>query len=244
MTDSVFMQAFVYLAAAVIAVPVARRLGLGSALGYLLGGVLVGPYVLGLVGKEGQDVMHFAEFGVVLMLFLVGLELEPRVLWRMRRSVLGLGGSQVILTSLVIGVIAFAFGLEWQTALAVGMTLSLSSTAIVLQTLGEKGWLKTQAGKSGFSTLLFQDVAVIPILAILPFLALPELGTSVAEPAANAETAMATEELIDRCGFRRVWSWAWWSALCWQAATWPGRSSTGSREPGPRKCSSPLLCCW
>lgn len=178
MTGSVFLQAFIYLAAAVIAVPVARRLGLGSALGYLLAGVLIGPYALGLVGQEGQDVMHFAEFGVVLMLFLVGLELEPRVLWRMRVSVLGLGGSQVAVTALVVGMIAFAFGLAWQTALAIGLTLSLSSTAIVLQTLEEKGWLKTQAGKRGFSVLLFQDVAVIPILALLPFLALPDLGAA------------------------------------------------------------------
>ena len=189
--DSIFAQAFVYLAAAVIAVPIARRLGLGSALGYLLAGVLVGPYVLGLVGSEGQDVMHFAEFGVVLMLFLVGLELEPRVLWRMRRSVLGLGGSQVVVTALAIALIALAFGVQWQTATAIGLTLSLSSTAIVLQTLGEKGWLKTQAGKSGFSTLLFQDVAVIPMLAMMPFLAIPELGTAVSDAASSGHGSHA-----------------------------------------------------
>jgi Kef-type K+ transport system membrane component KefB len=170
--SSVFSQAFIYLAAAVIAVPLAKRLGLGSALGYLLAGVMIGPYLLGLVGTEGQDVMHFAEFGVVLMLFLVGLELEPSVLWRMRVPILGLGGSQVILTTAVIGLVAYLLGLPWQSALAIGLILSLSSTAIVLQTLSEKGWLKTDAGEGGFSVLLFQDIAVIPILAVLPFLAL------------------------------------------------------------------------
>ncbi|MDX1556783.1 MAG: monovalent cation:proton antiporter-2 (CPA2) family protein, partial [Xanthomonadales bacterium] len=191
MTDSFFTQAFIYLAAAVVLVPLARRLGLGSALGYLLAGILIGPYVLGLVGQEGQDVMHFAEFGVVLMLFLIGLELEPRVLWRMRVPVLGLGGSQVIVTATVLGVIAFALGLEWQTALAIGLILSLSSTAIVLQTLGEKGWLKTQPGRHGFSVLLFQDVAVIPILALLPFLALPDVVGSVGgvDPAGHGGAA-------------------------------------------------------
>jgi glutathione-regulated potassium-efflux system ancillary protein KefC len=188
--SSVFAQAFVYLAAAVIAVPLAKRLGLGSALGYLLAGVMIGPYLLGLVGSEGQDVMHFAEFGVVLMLFLVGLELEPSVLWRMRVPILGLGGSQVLSTTLLIGLAAMAFGLPWQTSLAIGLILSLSSTAIVLQTLNEKGWLKTDAGEGGFSVLLFQDIAVIPILAVLPFLAMGT-GETVQPESTGHDAAVA-----------------------------------------------------
>ena len=175
MFSGFFSQAFIYLLAAVVAVPLARRLGLGSALGYILAGIAIGPFVLGLVGQETQDVMHFAEFGVVLMLFLVGLELEPSVLWRMRVPILGLGGAQVVLTALALGGIALAMGLPWQTSLAVGLTLALSSTAMVLQSLKEKGWAKIPAGRAGFSVLLFQDIAVIPILALLPFLALPEL---------------------------------------------------------------------
>jgi len=171
--SEVFQQAFIYLAAAVIAVPIAKRLGLGSALGYLLAGFLIGPAMLGLVGEAGQDVLHFAEFGVVLMLFLVGLELEPAVLWRMRTPIIGLGGLQVGITTGVIALIIIFSGLEWQTALAIGLVLSLSSTAIVLQTLSEKGWMNTPAGKNSFSVLLFQDIAVIPILALIPFLAVP-----------------------------------------------------------------------
>ena len=118
--------------------------------------------------------MHFAEFGVVLMLFLVGLELQPSVLWRMRVPIIGLGGLQVVVTALVVALVCAFWGFEWQTALVIGLVFSMSSTAIVLQTLDEKGWLKTVAGQSGFSVLLFQDVAVIFMLAVIPFLAMPE----------------------------------------------------------------------
>ncbi|MEM5582836.1 monovalent cation:proton antiporter-2 (CPA2) family protein [Roseibium sp. AS2] len=164
-------EAFVYLCAAVIAVPVANRLGLGSVLGYLIAGVVIGP-VIGLVGSETTEVQHFAEFGVVMMLFLVGLELQPAMLWKMRQQLIGLGGLQVTVTTAVFAGIGIAFGLAWQSALALGMILALSSTAIVLQTLNEKGWLKTRGGQSSFSVLLTQDIAVIPMLAVLPLLAI------------------------------------------------------------------------
>jgi CPA2 family monovalent cation:H+ antiporter-2/glutathione-regulated potassium-efflux system ancillary protein KefC/glutathione-regulated potassium-efflux system protein KefB len=177
MEGNFFYQAFVYLSAAVVSVPVAKRLGLGSVLGYLIAGVLIGPFVFGFVGEEGQDVMHFAEFGVVMMLFLVGLELQPSLLWKLRAPILGLGGAQVVVTAAVItGIILLATPLVWQMALAIGLTLALSSTAIVLQTLSEKGLLKTEGGQNAFSVLLFQDIAVIPILAFLPLLATTEIS--------------------------------------------------------------------
>lgn len=172
MEGNFFYQAFVYLSAAVVAVPVAKKLGLGSVLGYLIAGVLIGPFVFGFIGEEGQDVMHFAEFGVVMMLFLIGLELQPSLLWKMRTPILGLGGLQVVITAAVITIIIIlSTSLVWQTALAIGLTLALSSTAIVLQTLNEKGLLKTPSGQNVFSVLLFQDIAIIPILAFLPLLA-------------------------------------------------------------------------
>jgi len=178
-----FYQAFIYLSAAVVAVPIAKRLGLGSVLGYLVAGVVIGPWGLHLVGEEGQDVLHFAEFGVVMMLFLIGLELQPARLWRMRGPILGTGGLQVAVTALIVGAIGVALGLPWQSAAAVGMTLALSSTAIVLQTLSEKGLLRTDSGQTIFSVLLFQDIAVIPMLALFPLLALPghDGGTAAAE---------------------------------------------------------------
>lgn len=168
------LYAFIYLCAAVIAVPLAKRLGLGSVLGYLIAGVIIGP-VLGLVGDETETLQHFAEFGVVMMLFLVGLELEPRMLWNMRGSLLGLGGLQVLLTTLLFAGAGLALGAQWQVALAVGMILALSSTAIVLQTFSERGLSGVPGGRSAFSVLLFQDIAVIPMLALIPLLALPEL---------------------------------------------------------------------
>ncbi|UOA15335.1 MULTISPECIES: monovalent cation:proton antiporter-2 (CPA2) family protein [Sulfitobacter] len=168
--EGFLFQASVYLAAAVIAVPIAARLGLGSVLGYLAAGILIGP-VLGLVGSETKDVQHFAEFGVVMMLFLIGLELEPRALWDMRHRLLGLGGLQVLLSTAALMAIAMAYDQPWRVALAIGLTLALSSTAIVLQTLSEKGLMRTQGGRSVFSVLLTQDIAVIPILAFLPLLA-------------------------------------------------------------------------
>jgi monovalent cation:proton antiporter-2 (CPA2) family protein len=170
-SEDIFFQAFVYLTAAVVSVPLAKRLGLGSVLGYLLAGMAIGPFGLRLVGEEQQDVMHFAEFGVVMMLFLIGLELRPARLWRMRRPILGLGGLQVAITALALGGIARAAGLNASMSIAVGMILALSSTAIVLQSLQEKGLMKTEAGQSSFSVLLFQDIAVIPMLAVLPLLA-------------------------------------------------------------------------
>lgn len=166
-----FFQAFVYLGAAVVAVPLAKRLGLGSVLGYLLAGMIIGPFGFGFIGEEGQDVMHFAEFGVVMMLFLIGLELQPALLWRMRGPILGMGGLQVSSSAALISGVALIAGLDWQAALAVGLILALSSTAIVLQTLAEKNLINTDGGQSAFAVLLFQDISVIPMLAALPLLA-------------------------------------------------------------------------
>ncbi|SMO47518.1 monovalent cation:proton antiporter-2 (CPA2) family protein [Ruegeria faecimaris] len=172
--DNFLYQATIYLAAAVIAVPLSARLGLGSVLGYLAAGLVIGP-LFGLVGAETENLQHVAEFGVVMMLFLIGLELEPRALWDMRDRLLGLGGLQVLLSTAVIASVAMYANHPWSVALAVGLTLSLSSTAIVLQTLSEKGLMKTNGGRATFSVLLTQDIAVIPILALLPLLALPAI---------------------------------------------------------------------
>jgi glutathione-regulated potassium-efflux system ancillary protein KefC/glutathione-regulated potassium-efflux system protein KefB len=175
------LQALVYLGAAVISVPIAKRLGLGSVLGYLIAGVLIGPFALSLVGEQ-TDVMKFAEFGVVILLFLIGLEVQPSTLWDMRKAIFGFGGAQVVGTSVAIAGFSMLLGLPWQTALAVGMVLAMSSTAIVLQTLDEKGLRQGPVGRAAFGILLLQDLAVIPMFALLPTLA-------TIAPAVHAEAA-------------------------------------------------------
>ncbi len=187
--DSLLYQAALYLIAMVIAVPLASRLGLGSVLGYLAAGILIGP-VLGLVGSETRNLQHVAEFGVVLMLFLIGLELEPATLWAMRRRLIGLGGLQIAATSLVLFLIGLLLNLSWEVALTVGTTLSLSSTAIVLQTLSEKKLMQTEGGRGAFKVLLMQDIAVIPVLAFLPLLALPA-ARALANAAQDGQGAMS-----------------------------------------------------
>jgi CPA2 family monovalent cation:H+ antiporter-2 len=169
--ETVLLQMSIYVAAAVVAVPLAQRLGLGSVLGYLAAGVAIGP-IFGLVGAEAEDVQHYSEFGIVLMLFLIGLELEPRALWEMRARFFGLGGLQVGLTLAAVAALSRAIGLPWNQALVLGMVLSLSSTAIVLQTLTEKRLTRTEGGRTSLAVLLFQDVAAVPFLALVPLLAI------------------------------------------------------------------------
>ncbi len=162
-------QAAIFLLTAVLLVPLFQRLGLGSVLGYLTAGMLIGPWGLGLVGEIGST-MDLAEFGVVMLLFLIGLELEPRRLWVMRRPVFGLGGAQVVLTGLVLGAAALPFGLDWRAALIAGLGLAMSSTAMVLTSLAARGQLAARHGREAFAVLLFQDLSVIPLLALLPLL--------------------------------------------------------------------------
>ncbi|MCF6775885.1 monovalent cation:proton antiporter-2 (CPA2) family protein [Thiotrichales bacterium 19X7-9] len=171
----IFEQVFIYLLAAVIAVPLAKRLGLGSLLGYLIAGIIIGP-LIGFVTDNLDGVKHFAEFGVILMLFIIGLELKPSVLWQMRKQLVGLGGLQIVLSTIALAIVALLWGFHWNQALTIGLILSLSSTAIVLQILQEKGWLKTKAGQSSLAVLLSQDIAIIPIFALLPLLALGDFS--------------------------------------------------------------------
>ncbi|WP_282054929.1 monovalent cation:proton antiporter-2 (CPA2) family protein [Maribacter luteus] len=177
MTGSILFQAIVFLAGAIICVSIAKRLGLSSVLGYLLAGVMIGPFVLGYIGEDGQDILHFAEFGVVVMLFLIGLEIEPKNFWKMRKTILGMGGIQVAGTMLLSYVFFVLLGFEWKVSLVISMAVALSSTAIALQTTKEKGLMDTTFGTSSFSILLFQDIIVIFMLGAIPLLSNNKNGT-------------------------------------------------------------------
>jgi len=174
MSGSILFQAIIFLTGAIICVPLAKRFGLSSVLGYLIAGILIGPYILGFVGEEGEDILHFAEFGVVIMLFLIGLEIEPKSFWRMRKSIVGMGGAQVMITLVLAYAVFISMGIDWKISLVISMALVLSSTAIVLQTIKEKGLMNTSYGAASFSILLFQDIIVIPMLAVIPLLSKKE----------------------------------------------------------------------
>lgn len=166
---SFLRETVVFLLAAVILVPIFKRLGIGAVLGYLVAGVVIGPWVLGFV-RDAENILHFAELGVVLLLFIIGLELQATRLWALRKTVFGLGGAQVVLSGVALGLVGIAFGVPWLPALVLGLILSSSSTAMVLQLLAEKSQLSTHHGRVAFGILLFQDLAAIPLLAIIPLL--------------------------------------------------------------------------
>jgi len=188
-SHDLLINAFLYMAAAAIMVPIATKFGLGSVIGFLIAGIAIGPWGLRFI-SDVSSIMHFAEFGVVLLLFLIGLELEPKRLWKMRKPIIGLGGAQVLVTAAVIFVIALFIGMDFRTAIIAGMGLTLSSTAIALQTLTERNLMSTPAGSHGFSILLFQDIAVIPMLAIIPLL-------GISSQISNGESSlMATAKVI------------------------------------------------
>jgi glutathione-regulated potassium-efflux system ancillary protein KefC/glutathione-regulated potassium-efflux system protein KefB len=187
---SLLGQSAIFLGAAVLAVPLFKRLGLGSVLGYLAAGIVIGPWVLGLIG-DVESILHFAEFGVVLLLFLIGLELQPSRLWVMRKSVFGLGGAQVLLTGAALAVAGVLWGLSLATAVVAGLGLALSSTAFALQILAEKNQLTTRHGRAAFSILLFQDLAVIPILALVPLFGPDPEGLTGRGALVNAVTVIA-----------------------------------------------------
>ncbi|WP_458626584.1 monovalent cation:proton antiporter-2 (CPA2) family protein [Winogradskyella sp. PC D3.3] len=185
MTGSLLFVAIILLSSAIIFVSIAKRLGLSSVLGYLFAGVIIGPFVLGYIGEEGQDIMHFAEYGVVIMLFLIGLEIEPKNFWNMRKTILGMGGIQVGGTMMLSYLLFTAFGYAWEVALVISMAVALSSTAIALQTIKEKGLMKTTSGTSSFSILLFQDIIVIFMIGAIPLFSNSESVTSTANHGDN-----------------------------------------------------------
>ncbi|PVF21688.1 glutathione-regulated potassium-efflux system protein KefB [Yersinia pestis] len=167
----------VFLFAAVVAVPIAQRLGIGAVLGYLIAGIAIGPWGLGFI-RDVDEILHFSELGVVFLMFIIGLELNPAKLWQLRRSIFGVGAGQVVITAAVLGALLYFTQFAWQAAVIGGVGLAMSSTAMALQLMREKGMNRNEGGQLGFSVLLFQDMAVIPALALIPILAGNEGGAN------------------------------------------------------------------
>ena len=252
MDSHTLIQALIYLGAAALIVPIAVRLGLGSVLGYLIAGCIIGPWALRLV-TDAEAILHFAEIGVVLMLFVIGLELDPQRLWKLRASVFGGGALQMVACGVLIGLFCMLLGLRWQVAELIGMTLALSSTAIAMQAMNERNLTVSQMGRSAFAVLLFQDIAAIPLVAMIPLLAASGGATSLmafALSALKVAAALALVVVLGRyltarcCAWSPVpacakcsapWPCSWSSALayCWKR--WGCRWRWGRFSPG---------CCW
>ena len=185
MDSHTLIQALIYLGSAALIVPIAVRLGLGSVLGYLIAGCIIGPWGLRLV-TDAESILHFAEIGVVLMLFIIGLELDPQRLWKLRAAVFGGGALQMVICGGLLGLFCMLLGLRWQVAELIGMTLALSSTAIAMQAMNERNLMVTQMGRSAFAVLLFQDIAAIPLVAMIPLLATSSASTTMGAFALSA----------------------------------------------------------
>ncbi|MEP3303218.1 MAG: cation:proton antiporter, partial [Roseibium sp.] len=188
-----FTESIIFLAATVVAVPIAKRLGLGSVVGYLAAGAAIGPFGLGFLGS-GEDVLHVAELGVVLLLFVIGLELDPQKLWKMKRDIFGLGTVQVLLTGATLYSIGHFLGYSTKLSLVAGFGLALSSTAFALQILQERGQLSSAYGQRAFGILLLQDIAIVPLLAMVALLA-PDEG-----PSTGSEVAVEVATIVGAVG--------------------------------------------
>ncbi len=195
MDSHTLIQALIYLGAAALIVPIAVRLGLGAVLGYLIAGCIIGPWGLRLV-TDAEAILHFAEIGVVLMLFVIGLELDPQRLWKLRVSVFGGGALQMVSCGILLGAFCMALGLDWPVALLIGLTLALSSTAIAMQAMNERNLTVSQMGRSAFSVLLFQDIAAIPLVAMIPLLASSGASTTVGAFALSALKVVGALALV------------------------------------------------
>ena len=210
MDSHTLIQALIYLGSAALIVPIAVRLGLGSVLGYLIAGCIIGPWGLRLV-TDAESILHFAEIGVVLMLFIIGLELDPQRLWKLRAAVFGGGALQMVICGGLLGLFCMLLGLRWQVAELIGMTLALSSTAIAMQAMNERNLMVTQMGRSAFAVLLFQDIAAIPLVAMIPLLATSSASTTMGAFALSAlkvagALVLVVLRFVARSGLREVFS--------------------------------------